>query len=85
MVYFVRHEEQRLKANLENRLLNVNNTVIEAYEHGADLQNTVDFIKLFTNRTTLDPLRITVYDDKDSLVADNPQTTITFMIKMAMR
>lgn len=76
MVYFVRHEEQRLKANLENRLLNVNNTVIEAYEHGADLQNTVDFIKLFTNRTTLDPLRITVYDDKDSLVADNPQTTI---------
>lgn len=76
MVYFVRHETQRLKANLENRLLNVNNTVIDAYERGDDLQKTVEFIKLFTNSTTLDPLRITVYDDKDSMVADNPQATI---------
>jgi len=72
----VTHEKQRLKENLENRLLNVNSTVSEAYENGADLQKTVDFIKLFTGRTTLDPLRITVYNKNGRMVADNTETTI---------
>jgi len=76
ITYFVTHEKQRLKENLENRLLNVNSTVIEAYENEADLQKTVDFIKLFTGRTTLDPLRITVYDKNGRMVADNEETTI---------
>jgi len=74
--YFITHEKQRLKDNLENRLLNVNSTVIEAYEKGADLQNTVDFIKLYTGSTTLDPLRITVYSDNGDMLADNIKTTI---------
>ncbi|MDE6166512.1 MAG: hypothetical protein K2F58_05400, partial [Muribaculaceae bacterium] len=55
--YFVAHEKQRQKENLENRLLNVNNTVIDAYERGVDMQKTVDFIRLFTDNTTLAPLR----------------------------
>jgi len=76
ITYFVTHERQRLKDNLENRLLNVNSTVIEAYENDAELQKTVDFIKLFTGQTTLDPLRITVYDDKGDMVADNAEATI---------
>lgn len=75
--YFVSHEKYRQKENLENRLINVNNTVIAAYERGENLQNTVDFIRLFTNNTTLDPLRITVYDEQGNMVADNAQTTIT--------
>lgn len=74
--YFIIHEKQRLKENLENRLLNVNSTVIEAYENGAELQKTVDFIKLFTGQTTLDPVRITVYDNNGVMVADNIETTI---------
>jgi len=74
--YFMTHEQQRLKYNLGNRLLNVNSTVIEAYENGADLQKTVDFIKLFTNKTTLDPLRITVYNAQGEMIADNNETTI---------
>lgn len=74
--YFVSHEQQRLKDHLENRLINVNSTVIEAYERGAELQKTVDFIKLFTGRTTLDPLRITVYADNGKMIADNIETTI---------
>lgn len=76
ITYFVTHERHRLKENLENRLLNVNSTVVEAYEQGADLQNMVDFIKLFTGRTTLDPLRITVYGDNGNMIADNKETTI---------
>ncbi len=76
ITYFVTHEKQRLKENLENRLLNVNSTVIEAYENGADLQKTVDFIKLFTGSTTLDPLRITVYNNSGAMVADNAEATI---------
>lgn len=66
-----------MKYNLENRLVNVNNTVIEAYENGNDLQKTVDFIHLFTGNTTLDPLRITVYDNKGVMIADNPEATIS--------
>lgn len=74
--YFVTHERQRLKDNLENRLLNVNSTVVEAYERGANLQETVDFIKLFTGQTTLDPLRITVYANNGEMIADNIEKTI---------
>ena len=74
--YFVTHERQRQKENLENRLLNVNNTVVDAYERGVDLQKTVDFIKLFTDKTTLAPLRITVYDNNGKMIADNPAETI---------
>lgn len=77
ITYFMTHEEQRLKENLENRLLNVNSTVIEAYEDGAELQGTVDFIKLYTSSTTLDPLRITVYGDNGDMIADNTETTIS--------
>lgn len=74
--YFVMHERQRQRDNLENRLLNVNNTVIDAYERGVDLGKTVDFIRLFTDNTTLAPLRITVYDNAGNMVADNPAETI---------
>lgn len=76
IVYFVSHERKLLKSDLESRLVNVNNTVIEAYENGADLQRMVNFIKLYTGRTTLAPLRITVYDDDGKIVADNEETTI---------
>lgn len=74
--YFVRHEKARVRQNLENRLLNVNNTVIEAYERGQNLSETVNFIRLFTDNTTLTPLRISVYDDERNLIADNPAATI---------
>lgn len=77
ITYFVIHEKQRQKENLENRLLNVNNTVIEAYGDDADLQKTVNFIKLFTDDTTLNPLRISVYDDDGRLIADNKEATIS--------
>ena len=72
IVYFVSHEKQRQKSNLVVRLLNVNNTVIDAYDRGEDLQETVDFIDLFLDNTTLSPLRVTVYDDKGNILADNP-------------
>lgn len=74
--YFVSHERERQQENLENRLMNVNSTVIDAYNRGIDLQNTVEFIRLFTDNTTLTPLRITVYDRNGIMVADNPAATI---------
>ncbi len=77
IAYFVSHEKQRQKENLENRLLNVNNTVVAAYERGVNLQETVNFIRLFTNNTTLAPLRITVYDNDGVMIADNPEATIS--------
>lgn len=75
--YLVSHERRLQKENLENRLLNVNNTVVDAYERGFDLQNTVDSIRLFTNNTTLAPLRITVYNSDGEMIADNPGATIS--------
>ncbi|MCM1050823.1 MAG: HAMP domain-containing histidine kinase [Paenibacillus sp.] len=76
ILYFVTHERQRLSYNLGNRLVNVNSTIIDAYEESDDLQKTVDFIKLFTNQTTLDPLHLTVYDNKGNIIADNKEATI---------
>lgn len=76
MGYTVIHEHQRLRQSLDNRLLNVNATVIEAYERGGNLQECVDFIKLFTDKTTLETLHLTVYDDKGDLLADNEAPTI---------
>lgn len=78
IVYFVTHEKERQQHNLENRLLNVNATVIDAYCHDFDLQKTVEFIKLFTDNTTLAPLRITVYDSLGNMLADNPEKTIPY-------
>lgn len=76
IIYFVSHEKQRQRENLENRLLNVSNTVIDAYNRGEDLTETVDFIRLFIDNTTLAPLRITVYDSNGKMVADNSSATI---------
>ena len=44
--YFVMHEKNRQKFNLENRLLNVNNTVIDAYERGVNLQKAATELSL---------------------------------------
>ncbi len=74
--YFVVHERQRLSHSLGNRLINVNTTVVDAYNNDADLQKTVDFIKLFTNQTTLEPLHLTVYDHNGNVIADNKAPTI---------
>lgn len=76
MTYSVMHEKRRQMDNLQTRLVNVNATVIDAYERGVDLQNTVNFIRLFTGETTLEPLRLTVYDNNGNMIADNPETTI---------
>lgn len=76
IIHFVTHEKHRQRENLENRLLNVNTTVIDAYERGGELQETVDFIRLFIDKTTLAPLRITVYGSDGRMVADNPSATL---------
>lgn len=82
ILYFVGHERQRLNYNLESRLTNVNNTVIEAYKRGEDLQATTDFISMFVGHTTLSPIRITVYDDSGLIVADNEASTISIYDSM---
>lgn len=76
IIYSVNHDKHRQMENLENRLLNVNNTVLDAYDRGVDLQKTVNFIRLFTGETTLEPLRLTIYNDSGKMIADNPGTTI---------
>lgn len=76
ITYTVIHEKARQEQNLENRLRNVNATVLEAVELGMEVQRTVNFIHLFTDNTTLDPLRLTVYDEDGNMLADNDAPTI---------
>lgn len=76
IAYTVVHEHARQEENLENRLRNVNATVLQAVEMGMDVQRTVNFIHLFTDNTTLDPLRLTVYDEAGNMLADNDAPTI---------
>ena len=81
VVYMVRHEKQVKRENLELQLRNVNTTIIKAYEEGRDLQQVVEFIDDYNDNTTLDALRISVYDSDNKLIAsagvplviENPQ------------
>lgn len=67
--YMVRHEKQVKRDNLELQLRNVNSTIIKAYVDGQDLQKMVNFIDIYNNNTTLDAIRITVYDSENNLIA----------------
>lgn len=60
--YTINNELEIRRAHMETQLKNVNATIIDAYEHGDNLQQTLDFIDTFTNNTTLNDLRVSVYD-----------------------
>lgn len=69
VVYMVRHEKDVKRYNLETQLRNVSSTIIKAYVDGQDLQEVVKFIDIYNNNTTLDELRISVYNDENELIA----------------
>lgn len=69
VVYMVRHEKQVKRDNLELQLRNINTTIIKAYVDGQDLQKMVDFIDIYNNNTTLDAIRISVYNSDNNLIA----------------
>ena len=69
MVYMVQHEKEVKRSALEIQLKNVSSTIIRAYLDGKDLQEQVDFIDAFCNNTTLDALRLTVYNSEDEMIA----------------
>lgn len=82
IIYFVNQERQRLSFNLGNRLRNVNSTIEDAHDKGLDLEETVSFIKLFTDQTTLDPLLISVYDSQGNILAGD-RTGLTRLLNMS--
>lgn len=67
--YNISNEIDLRRSLMEAQLKNVNATIIDAYEHGDDLQRTLDFIDTYTNNTMLDEIRISVYNDQDKPVA----------------
>lgn len=69
VTYTILHEQQMRRNAIENQLRNINATVIAAYDRGADLQETVDFLSQYYDNSTLDALRITVLDDSAKVVA----------------
>lgn len=80
MVYMVQHEKEVKRTALEIQLKNVSSTVIRAYLDGKNLQEQVDFIDAFCNNTTLDALRLTVYNSDDEMIAS---TDIPMLIENA--
>ncbi|MDE6513787.1 MAG: HAMP domain-containing histidine kinase [Muribaculaceae bacterium] len=67
--YNISNELDLRQSLMETQLKNVNATVIDAYEHGEDLQETLDFIDSYTRNTTLNDLRVSVYNDLSQPVA----------------
>ncbi len=67
--YTIKNELELRQSQMESTLKNVNATIIDAYEHGDDLQQTLEFIDKYTNNTTLNDLRVSVYDDENQPLA----------------
>ena len=76
IAYTIIHEKQARTEILENRLHNINASIIAAYERGENLQNVVDALFIYIDPSTTAPLRLTVYDSNGNMIADNPETTI---------
>lgn len=69
--YMIDHERNVKRQNIELQLKNICSTIVQAYEEQQDLQTVVDFINVYNNNTTLDDLRISVYDPHKRLLASS--------------
>lgn len=70
LVWYTISNEQEIRRSIyENQLRNVNATIIDAYEHGMNLQETLDFIKDYNSNTLLNDVRVTVYNENNEPVA----------------
>ncbi len=67
--YTINHERAIRRENIFLQLKNINATIIDAYEHGSDVQETINFIQFYNANTFLNDLRVSVYDDRAQLVA----------------
>lgn len=71
LVWYNISNELDLRRNmLESQLKNINATILDAYEHGADLQETLNFIDDYNDNTTLNDLRISVYNEFSEPIAN---------------
>lgn len=67
--YNISNEVDLRKSMIESQLKNINATILNAYEHGDDLQETVNFIDEYNGNTTLNDIRISVYNEYAEPVA----------------
>jgi len=67
--YNISNEVELRSSFIEIQLKNVNATIIDAYEHGADIQETLNFINDYNGNTTLNDLRISVYNSRSEPIA----------------
>ena len=76
ITYTFTYEKRTRVEVLENKLRNINASIINAYENGDSIQPLVNSFQIYTDPATTAPIRITVYDKDGKLIADNPETTI---------
>lgn len=67
--YSISNEREVRRDNIYRQLKNVNATIIDAYDRDEDLQTVANFITFYNSNTTLNDLRISVYDDFGNLEA----------------
>lgn len=67
--YNISNEVELRRSMLESQLRNVNATILDAYEHGADLQETLNFIDNYNDNTTLNDLKISVFNEFSEPIA----------------
>lgn len=71
--YAVTNEKRLGKESLMSRIQNINATIIDSYERGSDLQQTVDLINTYYNNTAFYDLRISIFDTKGHIIAHQGQ------------
>ncbi len=67
--YAVENEKEVRKNSLMSRIQNINATIIDAYEQGTPLRQSVDLINTYYNNTAFYDLRISVFDTHGSVIA----------------
>ncbi|MCM1309839.1 MAG: HAMP domain-containing histidine kinase [Bacteroides sp.] len=67
--YAISNEQEVRRSIYQNQLRNVNATILDAYEHGIDLQQTLSFIQDYNSNTLLNDVRVTIYNVNDEPLA----------------
>lgn len=67
--YSVSNEKEIRRESLMYRIKNINTTILDRYEQGESIQQTVDFINAYYDNTSFYDLRVSVFSSKGQIIA----------------
>ena len=69
LTYSVSNEKEIRRESLMYRIKNINTTILDRYEQGESIQQTVDFINAYYDNTSFYDLRVSVFSSKGQIIA----------------